>query len=162
MRIGRSDLINGGCAAFALAAAVVSVWALAGVAGNQQALGQARAALPPAETQPAQPASWTMPSPLVRTAPAQRQAALTAALTSQFAQMELEIVGINERGRRTLGEGLQLVEVEVQARGEVSDAYSLIAWAAVNREAVRLVSASTNPDPDGSGVWSYVLLVVTA
>lgn len=162
MRIGQNDLINGGCATLALAAAAVSVWALAGVVGDRQALEQARAALPPVEAPPAQPAGWATPAPLVRSAPAQRSSGLNETLSGQFARMELEIVGIHERSRRALGDGLQLVEVEVQARGEVGDAYRLIAWAAVNREAMRLVSVSANPDPAGGGVWSYVLLVVTA
>lgn len=162
MRLGQSDLINGGCVALALAAAMVSVSALAGIVGDQQALGQARTALPPAQAPTGRPAGWTMPAPLVRSTPAQRASELNEALTGQFARMELELVGIHERSRRVLGDGLQLVEVEVQARGEVSDAYRLIAWAAVNREAMRLVSVSANPDPAGGGVWSYVLLVVTA
>jgi hypothetical protein len=157
----RTEKLNAAAGAGMFGAIAVLVWSLTGMFTDQQALAKARAALPPTAAATVV-VDWTRPTPLIRQGPAQRQARLVETLTEQLARTGLEVLAINTRNQRPLGDGLYLIEVEVQARGAFTDARTLIAWAGVNREAVRLTSVSADPDPAGGGVFSFALWVVAA
>lgn len=157
----RTEKLNAAAGAGMFFAVAVLVWSLTGIFSDQQALAKARVALPPTPAATVV-SGWTRPTPLIHGGPAHRQARLVEALTEQMTQTRLEILAINTRNQRSLGDGLYLIEVEVQARGTFTDARTLIAWAGVNREAVRLTSVSADPDPAGGGVFSFALWVVAA
>lgn len=121
-----------------------------------------------AATAGAPPVSRSIPGvpagikPLLRRGGATAQVAVNEYLNGAFGTLGLNVVSAETVSLRPLSNGLQLVEVRVEANGDATAAAAAANWVGVNREAVRMTALSMNAVPDGAPRCSLVLLVVIA
>lgn len=101
------------------------------------------------------------PEPVIR-AGTNTKTAIDEYLNGQLGALGLTITSITPSSVRSLGGGLKLAEVRIEAKAEGPAAITVAQWAAVNREAVRMKSLSMGIGADGEGVATIVLLVVVA
>lgn len=103
---------------------------------------------------------WVEPKPVIRAA--NPKIAIDEYLNGQLGPLGLTLLSITPSSVRSLGGGLKLAEVRIEARTDGSAAQAVAQWAAVNREAVRMKSFSMGVGADGEGVVTIVLLMVIA
>lgn len=103
---------------------------------------------------------WTRPLPLLRTGPGQPKTAIAELLNGQLGGLGLTLTSVDVGAARSLGDGLRLAEVRIEAKGDAAAAEAAAAWIAINREAVRMKSISTGLGPQDDPVMSMVLLMV--
>lgn len=142
--------------------AVVTVSA-AGTVGDMLAVHQAAAA-GRAGTAPSASLSRPIPppAPLLRLNGATPAVAIGEYLNTQLGGEAVDITSVRTPSVRSLGGGVRLAEVHVVARGELGAMNNLLAWAAVNRKAIRMKSVSASTSPDGVGQYVFVMLMVVA
>ena len=139
-----------GCAAAGLA-----------IADDLTAVASARSRLP-APTPALPPIPWTRSLPALRVGRGEPRAAVGEFLNGQLSRQGIEVLTLETPSIRPLGDGLRLVEVTVTGRGAAGAPEAVAAWAAMNRQAVRLKSLQVASDADGQGRITLSLLVVVA
>lgn len=100
--------------------------------------------------------------PVLRRGEAEAGVAIGEFLNGRLGQLGLNVSAAELVSLRPLGRGLELAEVDVQARGDMAAAAAAASWVAVNRESVRLKALTVGSRPDGEAQVSLVLLMVIA
>ena len=141
--------------------ALISVSA---ICGDLIAVDRARADTPAsAQVLAARPAvAWRPLKPALRRNGVTAKIAVGEYLNGRLGQLGLNIISVETPSVLPLGGGLQLAEVQVQARGDAAASAAAANWVAVNHEAVRLKSLAVGVGPDGTGTCTLVLLMVIA
>lgn len=153
--------ISAAAGAGLLAVAVLSAVAILDDLGAVRA-ASAREGAATAPAAPGQALDLRSLQPVLRRGEAEAGVSVGEYLNGRLGQLGLNVSAAELVSLRPLGRGLELAEVNVQARGDMAAAAAAASWVAVNRESVRLKALTVGSRPDGEPQVSLVLLMVIA
>lgn len=162
--MNRQVWIHRGTALAAVVLAGIALTAVAAIGVDLIAVDRARAQAPATAASLSTPTAvrWQPLKPAVRRNGAEAKVAVGEYLNGRLGELGLNILSVETPTVRSLGDGLHLAEVRVEARGDAAASAAAANWVAVNRDAVRLKSLTVGVGPDGSGTCTLVLLMVIA
>lgn len=160
MRIVPAIWTRRACVAAALVCGGLALSGALGIAQDALDVREAQATAPASAFGGRRSPSWIRPEPVLRLDGQDGTARIGAFFNARLGELNLLSTSVEVTRLRPLGDGLQLAEVTVKAKGGSAAVQTLAEWVAVNREAIRATSLTVVPVEGEIAATLTVVMVV--